>query len=187
MSITSKDIISLSQARAKLTELCDEVRTKGTEKLITKNGGPRLTRHPVAERRQPVLQILQPGQIDIEGGLAADAFSRLVGVDGAGVAAMGQVVEAQAVGAPLLGQTLAVRAGQVAHRAIAGLLQGRDHGGADAGQDPHRLARQKRFRLGADHRKAARLVQFGGDLGQELVGRQADGDREAGFRLDPRL
>ena len=39
MSITSKDIISLSQARAKLTELCDEVRTKGSEKLITKNGG----------------------------------------------------------------------------------------------------------------------------------------------------
>lgn len=38
MSITSKDIISLSHARAKLTELCDEVQTKGSEKLITKNG-----------------------------------------------------------------------------------------------------------------------------------------------------
>ena len=39
MAMTSKDIISLSQARAKLTELCEEVRTKGNEKLITKNGG----------------------------------------------------------------------------------------------------------------------------------------------------
>jgi prevent-host-death family protein len=39
MSITSKDIISLSRARAKFTELCEEVRTKGSEKLITKNGG----------------------------------------------------------------------------------------------------------------------------------------------------
>ena len=39
MGITSKDIISLSQARAKLTELCEEVRTKGSEKIITKNGG----------------------------------------------------------------------------------------------------------------------------------------------------
>jgi prevent-host-death family protein len=39
MAITSKDIVSLSQARAKLTELCEEVRTKGTEKIITKNGG----------------------------------------------------------------------------------------------------------------------------------------------------
>lgn len=39
MGITSKDIISLSHARAKLTELCTEVRSKGSEKIITKNGG----------------------------------------------------------------------------------------------------------------------------------------------------
>jgi len=39
MAITTKDVISLSHARAKLTELCDEVREKGNEKLITKNGG----------------------------------------------------------------------------------------------------------------------------------------------------
>ena len=39
MGITSKDVVSLSQARATLTELCEEVRTNGTEKLITKNGG----------------------------------------------------------------------------------------------------------------------------------------------------
>lgn len=38
MAFTPKDIISLSQVRAKLTELCDEVRTTGSEKLITKNG-----------------------------------------------------------------------------------------------------------------------------------------------------
>jgi prevent-host-death family protein len=38
MAITAKDIISLSQARAKLTELCEEVRANGTEKIITKNG-----------------------------------------------------------------------------------------------------------------------------------------------------
>ena len=39
MAITSKDMVSLSHARAKLTELCEEVRTKGSEKIITKNGG----------------------------------------------------------------------------------------------------------------------------------------------------
>jgi len=39
MGITSKDVVSLSQARAKFTELCDEVRTNGSEKLTTKNGG----------------------------------------------------------------------------------------------------------------------------------------------------
>lgn len=38
MVITSKDIISLSHARDKLTELCEEVRAKGNEKIITKNG-----------------------------------------------------------------------------------------------------------------------------------------------------
>ena len=38
MTFTPKDIISLNQARAKLTELCDEVQTTGNEKLITKNG-----------------------------------------------------------------------------------------------------------------------------------------------------
>ncbi len=38
MTFTPKDIISINQARAKLTELCDEVQTTGREKLITKNG-----------------------------------------------------------------------------------------------------------------------------------------------------
>ncbi len=38
MSISSKDIVSLSRARANLTDLIEEVRVKGTEKIITKNG-----------------------------------------------------------------------------------------------------------------------------------------------------
>ena len=38
MAITPKDILSLSYARANLTELCEEVHAKGGEKLITKNG-----------------------------------------------------------------------------------------------------------------------------------------------------
>lgn len=38
MAISSKDIISLTHARAKLTELCEEVNAKGSEKIITKNG-----------------------------------------------------------------------------------------------------------------------------------------------------
>jgi prevent-host-death family protein len=38
MSLTSKDIVPLSRARAKLTELVEEVRSEGTEKIITKNG-----------------------------------------------------------------------------------------------------------------------------------------------------
>jgi prevent-host-death family protein len=38
MSLTSKDIVPLSRARAKLTELVEEVRSEGREKIITRNG-----------------------------------------------------------------------------------------------------------------------------------------------------
>lgn len=38
MPISPKDIIPLTKARAKLTELCEEVRREGAEKIITKNG-----------------------------------------------------------------------------------------------------------------------------------------------------
>ncbi|ULA63642.1 MAG: Antitoxin [Nitrospira sp.] len=67
MAITSKDIVSLSQARAKLTELCEEVRTNGTEKIITKNGGScaalidadRLDYYHRLEREQIHVSLLQ--------------------------------------------------------------------------------------------------------------------------------
>ena len=38
MPLAPKDIIPLTRARAKLTELCEEVRRSLSEKLITKNG-----------------------------------------------------------------------------------------------------------------------------------------------------
>ena len=38
MTLSSKDIVPLTRARAKLTELVDEVRSTGSEKIITKNG-----------------------------------------------------------------------------------------------------------------------------------------------------
>ena len=38
MPISPKDIIPLTKARAKLTELCEEVRQMHGEKIITKNG-----------------------------------------------------------------------------------------------------------------------------------------------------
>ncbi|HSF14260.1 MAG TPA: type II toxin-antitoxin system Phd/YefM family antitoxin [Vicinamibacteria bacterium] len=38
MSLTSKDIVPLTRARAKLTELVEEVHAEGTEKIITRNG-----------------------------------------------------------------------------------------------------------------------------------------------------
>ena len=38
MAISSKDIISLTRARAILTELCAQVRREHSEKIFTKNG-----------------------------------------------------------------------------------------------------------------------------------------------------
>ena len=38
MPISPKDIIPLTKARAKLTELCEQVRREHREKIITKNG-----------------------------------------------------------------------------------------------------------------------------------------------------
>jgi len=38
MAISSKDIVPLTRARAKLAELCEEVRKEHTEKILTKNG-----------------------------------------------------------------------------------------------------------------------------------------------------
>jgi prevent-host-death family protein len=78
MAITSKDIISLSHARAKLTELCEEVRSKGSEKIITKNGGScaalidaeRLDYYHRLEREHIHVGLLQEaikGMTDLEG------------------------------------------------------------------------------------------------------------------------
>jgi prevent-host-death family protein len=38
MALSPKDVVPLTKARARLTELCDEVSRSSTEKLITKNG-----------------------------------------------------------------------------------------------------------------------------------------------------
>lgn len=38
MAISSKDIVPLTKARAKLTELCQDVRREHGEKILTKNG-----------------------------------------------------------------------------------------------------------------------------------------------------
>ncbi len=38
MALSPKDVILLTKARARLTELCDEVSRSSTRKLITRNG-----------------------------------------------------------------------------------------------------------------------------------------------------
>lgn len=58
----------------------------------------------------------------------------------------------------------------------------------DARQDAYRARGQQILGLGfADHRKPARLVQLGRDLGQKPVGGQTDRNRQADLFLDPFL
>lgn len=79
MAVSSKDIIPLTRARAQLTELCEEVRTKGREKIITKNGescaalidAERLDHYHRLEREHIHLNLLQEalqGLDDLESG-----------------------------------------------------------------------------------------------------------------------
>lgn len=79
MAVSSKDIIPLTRARAQLTELCEEVRTKGREKIITKNGescvalidAERLDHYHRLEREHIHLNLLQEalrGIDDLESG-----------------------------------------------------------------------------------------------------------------------
>jgi prevent-host-death family protein len=79
MALSSKDIVSVSHARARLTELCEEVRTTGSEKIITKNGescaalidAERLDHYHRLEREHIHLGLLQEaikGLADLEAG-----------------------------------------------------------------------------------------------------------------------
>lgn len=79
MAVSSKDIVSLSHARAKLTELCEEVRANHSEKIITKNGescvalidADRLDHYHRLEREHIHLSLLQEaiqGLADLQAG-----------------------------------------------------------------------------------------------------------------------
>ena len=79
MAISSKDIISLTHARARLTDLCDEVERDSTEKIITRNGescialipAERLDHYHRLEREHIHLNLLEEtnkGLADLEAG-----------------------------------------------------------------------------------------------------------------------
>ena len=83
MTITAKDVISLSQARSRLSEIADEVKS-GLEKIITKNGesyvalidSDRLDYYHRLERERVHLLLLdeaEKGLTDIAEGRVKDA------------------------------------------------------------------------------------------------------------------
>jgi prevent-host-death family protein len=83
MTITAKDVIPLSQARSRLSEIADEVKT-GLEKIITKNGesyvalidSDRLDYYHRIERERIHLLLLEEaekGLVDVVKGRVKDA------------------------------------------------------------------------------------------------------------------
>lgn len=87
MAITSDDIISLSEARAHLSELAEEVHA-GAEKIITRNGqgyvalidAARLDYYHRLERERGQLELLEDverGLDDLDAGRTSDARAAL--------------------------------------------------------------------------------------------------------------
>src|SRR6185437_16519269 len=120
-----------------------------------------------------------------EGGLGGDASRRRVGLDAAVVLAAREAREAPADGAVAGGQLALLHRLKLADARdpVAGeaALQRR----ADAPEQADRPLGEERERLGpADDREAARLVEVGGDLGEELVVAEPDRDGDADLALD---
>ena len=87
MAFTASDIVSLTQARARLSELADEVKA-GAEKILTKNGesyvalvdAKRLDYYHSLERERIHLLLLDEaakGLADVEAGRIRDARETL--------------------------------------------------------------------------------------------------------------
>ena len=90
MTITAKDVIPFSQARARLSEIADEVKG-GAEKIITKNGesyvalidADRLDYYHRLERERIHLLLLdeaEKGLADVAGGRVRDARKTIQGL-----------------------------------------------------------------------------------------------------------
>jgi len=87
MSITTRDIISLTAARAQLSELAEQVKA-GAEKIITKNGEPavamidakRLDHYHRLEQDRVHLLLLdevEKGLVDVVAGRTGDALEAI--------------------------------------------------------------------------------------------------------------
>ena len=98
---------------------------------------------------------------------------------------MGEMPEPCAMGAEALHHRVAVEAANIGQRADARAAKARPRGGAHAPENRDRLVAQEGLGIAlADHREPARLVEIGGDLGEELVVREADRGGHPDLGLD---
>ena len=149
--------------------------------LVLQAGGnaSRDSRHSLQLQRPEV------GDVVLERGLGRDALGLALGAHRPVVDAAGEARQARALGAVAARQFDLAGALQVADGAQPVAREPLLRHLADAENQRHRLRRQEGRGLGAaEHRKAARLVEVGGDLGEELVAGEPDRDGDAESRLD---
>ncbi len=109
----------------------------------------------------------------------------MIGPDGARILAARQMIEAAPHRAVAAHQLAQLQLLQLADGAEPVLLQHLREGLADAPDQRHRLGGEERDRLRlADDGEAARLLEVGGDLGEELAIGEPDRDGDADLVLD---
>jgi hypothetical protein len=120
------------------------------------------------------------GQILIEGRLGGDAFGRRIRIDFAIVLAARKAIEPAADRAEFCGESPFTKVLELPDRHDPARCKPPPHGFANPVNQSDRLRPQKiaRFRS-SDHGKPARLVEIGGNLGEELVAGEANGDGDA--------
>src|SRR5262249_29174924 len=140
----------------------------------------------LGEAPKPQLERAEVGDVVVEGGFRRNALGLALGPDRPIVETAGEVSESGALGAVAPPQVDLAGALQISDgaQAVAGEALLRHL--ADAEDQRHRLRRQESGGLvAAEDRKAARLVEIGGDLGEKLVAGEPDrhGDAERGLDL----
>ena len=125
------------------------------------------------------------GDIAVERRLRGHALGFAIGADFALVDAAREAGEAAAFLAVAAHQLDLARPLQIGDAMKAVARKPRRARLADAEDEAHRLRREKCLRLAcAEHRKAARLVEVGGDFGEEFVAGEPDRDGDAEVLLD---
>jgi len=149
--------------------------------LVLEPGGDLLRGGP-----QPLLQRPERGKITLEGVLRRYALALALGVDRTMVDSARQPVETLSLGTVAAHEVALVGALQVGDQAETVARKAELGRLADAVDERHRFVGKKRRRLGTtQHGETARLVEIGGNLGQELVGGKADRNGDAEFVFNP--